>query len=699
MPKFFVKVVAKFQRFFPPNHINPPRRPARQRLQPIHRLAPEILARIFLALAHSDPFDVTTDFVPFTVSHVCRLWRLIALHTPSLWRRIPLVINNNMEGQLHVLQTRVQNARNASLDVCLRTHRAMRVWGRARPVLQRLDGDSLERAMRYIAPQAHRWRSLEIVISNNSYEPLLMSAALAGLRYRNVSGPKGLLLEHLVLVFRGNDDASEFYLFSGAAPRLRRLVLDGVRIAWVPTLVGALTFLDYAHHAFTDGERAAAELLHALRACVALRELRILFPDRKALLPISDDSVVRRRRMLPATMRQLRTLQLRVDGDEIPKAMLYLLTMLRMPALQTLELVDLGRRRRAFPNLRAFQRVCPCSYEVLRVEGRHGFSPNGRQFVNYPAERLRLFLLALIAMASLGLQSIYDLTGLVGLVTGGGSGIGYMIATGLAANGAKVYITGRRKDVLDKVVDAWNAKPEAERKAGMVAVQMDVTNQESILGVKKLIEEKEGKLHILVNNAGQVGPTSPFSSDPQAPERKDAETFGMALFKNETFDQWADLYKINTFSIFFVSTAFLGLLEKGTQEGTKWPGFTSSIINITSISGVIKLAQDHFAYNSAKAAASHLTRMLATEFALKGANVRVNAIAPGVYASEMTFDEIPPEIVDKIGKGITPVPARRAGTAEEMAGTVIYLASPAGCYTNGQEIVIDGGYVAVNPAT
>ncbi|KAF7299142.1 NAD(P)-binding protein [Mycena indigotica] len=300
---------------------------------------------------------------------------------------------------------------------------------------------------------------------------------------------------------------------------------------------------------------------------------------------------------------------------------------------------------------------------------------------------------------SLDLQSIYDLTGLVALVTGGGTGIGYMISTGLAANGAKVYITGRRKDVLDKVVNAWNSKPEGERKAGMVAVQMDVTSQESILGAKKLIQEKEGKLHILVNNAGQVGPTSPFFNDPQAPERKDIETLGQSLFEKQTFSQWSDLYTINTFSIFFVSTAFLGLLDKGSQEGSKWPGFTSSIINITSISGVIKLAQEHFAYNSAKAAASHLTKMMATEFALKGAKVRVNAIAPGVYASEMTFDEIPPAEVDKIGKGVMPVPAQRAGTAEEMAGTVIYLASPAGCYTNGQEIVIDGGYVAVNPAT
>ncbi|KAJ7505512.1 hypothetical protein B0H11DRAFT_1708923 [Mycena galericulata] len=294
---------------------------------------------------------------------------------------------------------------------------------------------------------------------------------------------------------------------------------------------------------------------------------------------------------------------------------------------------------------------------------------------------------------SLTLHGLYDLTGMVALVTGGGSGIGLMIAQGLATNGAKVYITGRRKELLDKIVDAWD-----QQKGIMVAVQMDVTSRESITEVKKLIQEKEGKLHILVNNAGQTGPTSPFLGDLSSPKLKDAETLGQSLFENETFAQWSDLYTINTFSIFFVTTAFLGLLEKGTSE-SQTPGFTSSVINITSISGLIKLAQEHFAYNSAKAAASHLTKMLATEFALKGVRVRVNAVAPGVYASEMTHDEITPEMVNKVGKGVMPVPAGRSGTAQEMAGTVIYLASLAGCYTNGQELVIDGGYVAVNPST
>jgi NAD(P)-dependent dehydrogenase (short-subunit alcohol dehydrogenase family) len=294
--------------------------------------------------------------------------------------------------------------------------------------------------------------------------------------------------------------------------------------------------------------------------------------------------------------------------------------------------------------------------------------------------------------SALKLNKIYDLNGRVALVTGGGTGIGLMIAQGLAANGAKVYITGRRKNVLETVA----AETSGLENGSIVPLPMDVTDKDSILRARDVISEKEGRLHILVNNAGQVGPVSSFLNDDSAPERKDASTLGQALFDNESFDAWADLYRINTSSIFFVTNAFLGLLDQGSRDKD---GYTSSVINITSISGIMKLAQRHFCYNSAKAAASHLTKMLSTEYALKGIPVRVNAIAPGVYESEMTYDKIEgEEFVNRVGSGIQPVPAKRAGTAQEMAGTVLYLASPAGCYTNGQEIVIDGGFLAVNPS-
>ncbi|KAI0795276.1 NAD(P)-binding protein [Irpex lacteus] len=315
--------------------------------------------------------------------------------------------------------------------------------------------------------------------------------------------------------------------------------------------------------------------------------------------------------------------------------------------------------------------------------------------------------------ASLTLDKVFDLKGRIAVVTGGGTGIGWMIAQGLAINGAKgitgfmylrrireltrkcvVYITGRRKDVLEKSISSFEKKDGAGE---ILPLQMDVTSRESIAAVKQELQAKEGKLHILVNNAGQVGPVSRFFNDLSAPEHQSPETLGEALFNNESYEQWSQVYTINSASIFFVTTAFLGLLAKGSEDNKEYP---SSVVNITSISGHMKLAQNHFAYNSSKAAASHLTKMMATEFSLKNIPVRVSAIAPGVYQSEMTAARLSkgPNETNAVGLGLQPVPVNRPGTAQEMVGAVIFLVSPGGGYTNGQEIIVDGGYLAVNPS-
>ncbi|THH13804.1 hypothetical protein EUX98_g9682 [Antrodiella citrinella] len=294
--------------------------------------------------------------------------------------------------------------------------------------------------------------------------------------------------------------------------------------------------------------------------------------------------------------------------------------------------------------------------------------------------------------SSLHLNQIYNLRNRIALVTGGGTGIGWMIAQGLATNGARVYITGRRKEVLEKSAQEFAKHSETGE---IIPLVMDVTDRESISAAQKEIQANEGKLHILVNNAGITGPISRFFNDTSLPQHRDAETLGRAMFENESFEAWTDVYKSNTFSVYFMTMAFLGLLAKGSED---IDGYTSCVVNITSISGLIKLSQCHFGYNSAKAAASHLTKMLATEFALKKISVRVCAVAPGVYESEMTSDRIAHGSVDKVGLGVFPVPVQRPGSAQEVAGTVIYLVSPAGCFTNGQEIVIDGGYTTVNPA-
>ena len=291
--------------------------------------------------------------------------------------------------------------------------------------------------------------------------------------------------------------------------------------------------------------------------------------------------------------------------------------------------------------------------------------------------------------------SAFDLSGNVALVTGGGSGIGKMIATGLADAGARVYITSRNTDGrLEHVTGEYKGKGE------IIPMSMDVTKKESIQKVKDEIERREGKLHVLVNNAGASGPLSNFLNQPTPRAQHSASYLGPALFAAESFEDWASVYSINTFSIYFVTVAFLDLLDKGTKdlEARKQP-HSASVINVTSISGQIKLAQRHFGYNSSKAAASHLTKMLSTELAVKGIRVRVNAISPGVYESGMTHDTIAGrEATDAVGMGIESVPEGRPGTAEEMAATALYLASAAGGYMNGHEMTIDGGYLAVNPS-
>ena len=91
-------------------------------------------------------------------------------------------------------------------------------------------------------------------------------------------------------------------------------------------------------------------------------------------------------------------------------------------------------------------------------------------------------------------------------------------------------------------------------------------------------------------SAGITGPVTEFFGNTSAPEHKDAETLGRALFDHQSFEDWADVQATNTSSIFFVTTAFLGLLAKGSEDV---PNYTSSVINITSISGIMKLTQKH----------------------------------------------------------------------------------------------------------
>ncbi|KAK3372187.1 hypothetical protein B0H63DRAFT_527044 [Podospora didyma] len=280
-------------------------------------------------------------------------------------------------------------------------------------------------------------------------------------------------------------------------------------------------------------------------------------------------------------------------------------------------------------------------------------------------------------------NELFNMKGRVALVTGGGSGIGLMATQALAVNGAKVYIVGRSSEKLDKVVETYNKDIEGE----IIALTADITEKEEIAKLVKEIESREKCLCILVNNAG-VSSTSVTTESETASEMK------YNLFDNEkaTFDDWTDTYRTNVASMYFMTSAFLPLLQRSTELHKGWSG---TVINTSSISGLVKSAQHHFSYNASKAAAVHLTRMLAAEISENGHKIRVNSIAPGVFPSEMTANES-----DEFQKSHIPAEkyaektsASRPGRDVDMAQAVLMFA--ANQYLNGQTLAVDGGYTLV----
>ncbi|KAI0430291.1 hypothetical protein F5Y09DRAFT_308081 [Xylaria sp. FL1042] len=278
-------------------------------------------------------------------------------------------------------------------------------------------------------------------------------------------------------------------------------------------------------------------------------------------------------------------------------------------------------------------------------------------------------------------DALFNCKGRVALVTGGGSGIGLMITQALVANGAKVYITGRTGEKLDRVVETYSEGPDS-----IIPVPSDITSKDEIAKLVRTIESKEPKgLHILVNNAGISGSTLETSAASGEEVKKnlfDAET--------STFEDWTSVYRTNVSQLFFTTTAFLPLLAKASDQEHGW---SSSVVNITSISGLVRSSQHHFQYNASKAAANHLTRMLATELAAENRiRVRVNAIAPGVFPSEMTAGESRGDQKSELPKEkfVDKVPAARPGKDEDMAQAVLGVVCNQ--YMNGATVVVDGGY-------
>ncbi|KKY24486.1 putative short chain dehydrogenase reductase family [Phaeomoniella chlamydospora] len=282
--------------------------------------------------------------------------------------------------------------------------------------------------------------------------------------------------------------------------------------------------------------------------------------------------------------------------------------------------------------------------------------------------------------ADFKLDQLFNVKDKVALVTGGGSGIGLMATQALAVNGAKVYIVGRTEEKLETVVENFGKDIDGQ----IIPIAADISQKDEIKRLVKEIESREKCLCILINNAG-------ISSSNQLPQGESAEELKKNLFDpdNATFEDWETTYRTNVPQLYFMTTAFLPLLQKATENQH---GYSGCVVNIGSISGMVQTAQNHFAYNASKGAAHHLTKLLASEITSQGIKIRINAIAPGVFPSEMTAHESADNQKSELPKSKkSELPASRPGNDRDMGNAILFAVTNQ--YLNGQIVAVDGGYL------
>lgn len=254
-------------------------------------------------------------------------------------------------------------------------------------------------------------------------------------------------------------------------------------------------------------------------------------------------------------------------------------------------------------------------------------------------------------------REMFDLTGKVAVVTGASAGLGVSFARGLAAAGAKVALAARRTDRLERLVDEL-----AGDGCESIAVGCDVTDEDAVDAMVRTVVDRLGGLDVLVNNAGVA-----FS----------------APAEDEPLDEFETLMAIN------VTGSFLCAQRCGRVMLAAGAG---SIVNVASIMGFVGIGQiPQLAYNTSKGAIVNFTRELAAQWARRG--VRVNAIAPGFFPSEMTDEMFGDERSLRFLRRKTPM--GRPGEPHELLGALMLLASDAGSYITGQTIVVDGGWTIV----
>jgi NAD(P)-dependent dehydrogenase (short-subunit alcohol dehydrogenase family) len=242
-----------------------------------------------------------------------------------------------------------------------------------------------------------------------------------------------------------------------------------------------------------------------------------------------------------------------------------------------------------------------------------------------------------------------DLRDRVAIVTGASSGLGARFATVLADAGAHVVAAARRLDRLEQLADGRR----------IAAVRCDVTDDDDVERLVSTTLERFGRVDVCVNNAG---------ASSGGPEQQ------------ATLDAFRSVMQLNLEAVFALSQAVSAPMRK---QGS------GSVINISSMFGLVASAPVPDAgYVASKSAVNGLTRELAAQWARDG--VRVNAIAPGFFHSEMTADLVEDERARRWFERNCPM--GRPGRPEELDGILLFLASDASSYCTGQVFAIDGGW-------
>ena len=253
------------------------------------------------------------------------------------------------------------------------------------------------------------------------------------------------------------------------------------------------------------------------------------------------------------------------------------------------------------------------------------------------------------------LTSLFGVADKTVVVTGGGQGIGRMIAEGFVRAGARVVIASRKLAVCEATAT------ELAAFGTCIPMEADLSNTAGCLAFAAALREREPLVHVLVNNAGA--------------------TWG-ATYDDYPDHAWNRCMELNVHAVFELTRAFTPqLTAAGTADDP------ARVINIGSVDGLHVPIYENYAYAASKAALHHLTSLLAHRLAPD--HITVNAVAPGPFESKMMH-----ETLETHGESIVRMtPLRRIGRADDMAGVALFLASRAGAYLTGALIPVEGGLV------